>query len=60
MDGGDGVVGEQCVGASGEPEVVADVVGGVGRVHPGDGVAGGDALVQGGQDRELQPPAQGG
>lgn len=52
MDEGDRVVGEQGVGAAGDLDVVADVVGGVGWVHAGDGVAHRDALIEGGQDSQ--------
>ena len=50
VDDGDRVVGEQGVGAAGDLDVVGDLVGGVGRVHPGDGVAHRDALIESGQN----------
>src|SRR6266545_4292684 len=43
---GDGVVGEQRVGAARQVQVVGQVGGGLGQVHRGQGVAGGDALVE--------------
>lgn len=46
MDEGDGVVGEQWVGASGEVEVVSEVAGGGFEVHAGQAVAERDPLVQ--------------
>src|SRR5215218_41205 len=56
----DGVVAEQGVGAAGELEVVADVGDGLGQVHAVQVVAQRDALVEGGQGADLQPPPQGG
>src|SRR5204863_2594181 len=55
-----GVVGEQGVGAAGEGEVVADVAGGLFGGHGGQGVAQGDALVEGGQDAQFDLSAEGG
>src|SRR6266508_2257125 len=46
--GVEGVVGDECVGAAGEFEVVVQVAGGFGAGHAGEGVADGDALVEGG------------
>lgn len=60
VDQGDRVVGEKGVSAPGDLGVVADVVGGVGRVHAGDGVAHGDALIQCRQDTQAEAVAQGG
>src|SRR6266511_4421110 len=48
VDERDGVVGDECVGAAGEFEVVVQVAGGFGAGHAGEGVADGDALVEGG------------
>src|SRR6266542_3571240 len=47
VDERDGVVGDECVGAAGEFEVVVQVAGGFGAGHAGEGVADGDALVEG-------------
>ncbi len=44
----------------GEGEVVVDVASGLLGGHAGHGVADGDALVEGGEDAELDPAAQGG
>ena len=52
VDAGDGVVGEQRVGAAGELEVVGDVVAGLGLAHGRHGVAQRDALVEGGEGAE--------
>ena len=41
-------------------EVVGDVAGGLLAGHAGHGVADGDALVEGGEDAEFDPPPQGG
>src|SRR6266516_3969572 len=41
-------------------EVVAQVGGGVGQVHGLEGVAGGDALVEGGEDAKAELAGQGG
>ena len=60
MQEGEGVVGEQGVGAAGEGEMVGDVAGGLGQVHAGQGVAQGDALVEGGEGAELDAAAEGG
>ena len=61
VDQGDRVVGEQGVAAAaGEGEVVADVAGCLIAGHPVDVGAQADALVQGGQDAEPEPGAQGG
>src|SRR5215207_4135107 len=60
VQAGDGVVGEQRVGAAGQGEVVVQVGGGFGKVHRWDGVAGGDALVEGGKGAQAQPAGQGG
>ena len=46
--------------APGQFEVVGDVVGGVGGGHGGQGVAQGDALVEGGEGAEAEPGSQGG
>src|SRR6266545_2364306 len=55
-----GVVGEQGVGSSGQGEVVAQVVGGLFQGHAGHVVAGGDALVEGGEHAEFDLAPQGG
>ena len=55
-----GVFAEQRVGSAGELEMVADVAGGLLAGHAGHGVADGDPLVEGGEDAELDPAAQGG
>jgi hypothetical protein len=46
VEAGDGVVGEQWVGAAGECDVVLEVVGGLGEVHRGQAVEDADALVE--------------
>ena len=46
--------------ASGQFEVVGDVVAGVGLAHGRQGVAQRDALVEGGEGAEAEPLAQGG
>lgn len=60
MDQGDRVGAEECVGASGDLEMVGDVVAGFGGVHAGDGVAHGDSLVQHGEYSEAEALSQGG
>src|SRR6266511_4642717 len=60
VQAGDGVVGEQWLGAAGQVQVVGQVGGGVGQVHGRQGVAGGDALVEGGEDAEAELAGQGG
>jgi hypothetical protein len=62
MDGADGVVGEQRVGAAGVLEVAPDVPAGFGRGERGRGdvVAELDALVQGGHVADAEPAPQGG
>jgi len=56
----DGVFCEQGVGSAGELEVVAQVVGGLLQGHAGHVVAGGDALVEGGEHAEFDLAVQGG
>ena len=46
--------------AAGEVEVVAEVAAGLLAGHGGHGVAQRDALVEGGEDAEFDPPSQGG
>ena len=46
--------------AAGQVQVVGQVGGGFGQVHGGDGVAGGDALVERGEDAKAQLAGQGG
>ena len=60
MNQGDGILGEQGVGAAGDLGVMADVVGGVSWTHAGQGVAHGDALIQRSQHAQAQPVPQGG
>src|SRR6266536_1960761 len=60
VQSGDGVVGEQRLGAAGEVQVVGQVGGGLGKVHGWQGVAGGDALVEGGEHAQAQLAGQGG
>src|SRR6266498_1773701 len=59
VQAGDGVVGEQRLGAAGQVQVVGQVGGGLGQVHGGDGVAGGDALVEGGEHAQAELAGQG-
>src|SRR5487761_1407421 len=56
VDQGDGVVAEQRPGPASEVQVVGDVAGGLLAGHAGHGEADGDALVEGGEDAELDPP----
>src|SRR5258708_7109398 len=60
VDQGGGVVGVEGVGPAGEGEVVAQVAGGFLQGHAGHVVADGDALVEGGEDTELDFPPEGG
>src|SRR6266536_1263961 len=60
VQAGDGVVGEQWLGAAGQVQVVGQVGGGFGQVHGGDGVAGGDALVEGGEHAKAELAGKGG
>src|SRR6266568_175275 len=60
VQAGDGVVGEQRFGAAGKLQVVGEVGGGLGQVHGGDGVAGGDALVERGEHAKAQLAGKGG
>ena len=60
VDQPDGVVGEQCVVASGQLEVVAQVAGGLFVGHGRHRVAQPDALVERGQHAEFHSPPQGG
>ena len=60
VDDGDGVGGEQGVGAACDGGVVPDVVGGFGVGHRWHGVAHADALVQGGQDAQAHALPEGG
>ncbi len=53
VDESDGIIREQRVGPPGQAEVVADVAGALGQLHAGQGVAQGDALVQGGKAPSL-------
>jgi hypothetical protein len=47
---GCGVIGDERVVAAGDRQVVAQVADGLGQVHPADGVADADALVERGED----------
>src|SRR6266704_3917435 len=60
VQAGDGVVGEQRLGAAGEVQVVGQVGGGLAKVHGWQGVAGGDALVEGGEHAKAQLAGKGG
>ena len=60
VDLGDRVVGEEFAGEPCYLQVVADVAAGLFGRHAGYLVADGDALVEGGQDAELDHAPQGG
>src|SRR6266508_1911479 len=60
VQAGGGVVGEQRFGAAGKLQVVGQVGGGLAKVHGGDGVAGGDALVERGEHAKAQLAGKGG
>src|SRR6266508_5712138 len=60
VQAGGGVVGEQRFGAAGKLQVVGQVGGGLAKVHGGDGVAGGDALVERGGHAKAQLAGKGG
>ncbi len=51
---------KELVGATGECEMVAEIGGGVAEVHGRDVEAGGNPLVQGGEDAEAELADQGG
>ncbi len=60
VETGDGVVGEQGVGAASEGEVVLEVVGGLGEIHRGQAVADANPLVERRVHPEAELPGQGG